>query len=223
VIVSHQAQTLEQFATQAAVLRDGQFIQFDTLEEARQVYDFETQSEKFRVPRSDVLQAVDASLGVTEGNPKLEKAVAPAPEALVPKLSNLDEEVAQPLQAPTGSTNIEDIRKEGLTGRQWRMARRTAQRRDLPAKSNFDAVRLLRQAGIDPFQRSNLLELAPKSDGDPQPAKVKTGRASRPQLPQRHDASDNLPALIPEEDPVLRRAREVERIQQPIIKRRQKN
>ena len=223
MIVSHQAQTLEQFATQAAVLRDGQFIQFDTLEEARQVYDFETQSEKFRVPRSDVLQAVDASLGVTEGNPKLEKAVAPAPEALVPKLSNLDEEVAQPLQAPTGSTNIEDIRKEGLTGRQRRMARRTAQRHDLPAKSNFDAVRLLRQAGIDPFQRSNLLELAPKSDGDPQPAKVKTGRASRPQLPQRHGASDNLPALIPEEDPVLRRAREVERIQQPIIKRRQKN
>jgi capsular polysaccharide transport system permease protein len=223
VIVSHQAQTLEQFATQAAVLRDGQFIQFDTLEEARQVYDFETQSEKFRVPRSDVLQAVDASLGVTEGNPKLEKAVAPAPEALVPKLSNLDEEVAQPLQAPTGSTNVEDIRKEGLTGSQWRMARRIAQRHDLPAKSNFDAVRLLRQAGIDPFQRSNLLELAPKSDGDPQPAKVKTGRASRPQLPQRHGASDNLPALIPEEDPVLRRAREVERIQQPIIKRRQKN
>ena len=223
MIVSHQAQTLEQFATQAAVLRDGQFIQFDTLEEARQVNDFETQSEKFRVPRSDVLQAVDASLGVTEGNPKLEKAVAPAPEALVPKLSNLDEEVAQPLQAPTGSTNIEDIRKEWLTGSQWRMARRTAQRHDLPAKSNFDAVRLLRQAGIDPFQRSNLLELAPKSAGDPQPAKVKTGRASRPQLPQRHGASDNLPALIPEEDPVLRRAREVERIQQPIIKRRQKN
>ena len=44
VIVSHQPQTLEQFATQAAVLRDWQFIQFDTLEEARQVYDFETQS-----------------------------------------------------------------------------------------------------------------------------------------------------------------------------------
>ena len=44
VIVSHQPETLERFATQAAVLRDGQFIQFDTLEEARQVYDFETQS-----------------------------------------------------------------------------------------------------------------------------------------------------------------------------------
>jgi capsular polysaccharide transport system ATP-binding protein len=44
MIVSHQPETLEQFATQAAVLRDGQFIQLDTLEEAKQVYDFETQS-----------------------------------------------------------------------------------------------------------------------------------------------------------------------------------
>jgi capsular polysaccharide transport system permease protein len=102
------------------------------------------------------------------------------------------------------------------------MARRTAQPHDLPAKSDFDDVRLLRRAGIDSFQRSNLLELAPKSDGGPQPAKVKTGQASRPQLPQRHGASNNLPALIPEEDPALRRAREVERIQQSIIKRRQK-
>ena len=165
---------------------------------------------------------MDASLEVTAGNPELEKAVAPAPQTAVPKLSNLDEEVAQPLQAPTGSTNIEDIRKEGLTGRQLRMARCTALRHDLPVQSDLDAVRLLRQAGIDPFPRSNLLELAPKSDGGPQPAKVKTSRASRLQLPQRHGASDNLPALIPEEDPALRHAREVERIQQSIIKRRQK-
>jgi len=159
---------------------------------------------------------------MTAGDPELKKAVGPAPQAALPKLSNLDEEVARPLQAPTGSTNIEDIREEGLTGRQLRMARRTAQPHDLPAKSDFDDVRLLRRAGIDSFQRSNLLELAPKSDGGPQPAKVKTGRASRPQLPQRHGASNNLPALIPEEDPALRRAREVERIQQSIIKRRQK-
>ena len=165
---------------------------------------------------------MDASLGVTEGNPKLEKAVAPAPQAAVAKLSNLDEEVAPPLKVPTGSTNIEDIRKEGLTGRQFRMARRTAQRHDLPATSDFDAVRLLRQARIDPFQRSNLLELAQKSDDSPPPPKVKTERASRPQLPQRQGAADNLPALIPEEDPALRRAREVERIQQSIIRRRQK-
>lgn len=43
VIVSHQARTLEKFARRAAVLRDGQLYQFDTLEEAKRLYDYETQ------------------------------------------------------------------------------------------------------------------------------------------------------------------------------------
>ncbi len=43
VIVSHQAETLEKYATQAAVLLDGQLHMFDTLEEAKQLYDYETQ------------------------------------------------------------------------------------------------------------------------------------------------------------------------------------
>jgi len=43
VIVSHQARTLEQFARQAAVLLNGQLYMFDTLEEAKQLYDYETQ------------------------------------------------------------------------------------------------------------------------------------------------------------------------------------
>ena len=51
------------------------------------------------------------------------------------------------------------IRRENLTGRQLRLARRMAQKHGLPATSDFDAVRLLRRAGIDPFQRSNMLEL----------------------------------------------------------------
>lgn len=44
IIVSHQATTLEKFARRAAVLRDGKLYQFDTLEEAKQLYDYETQS-----------------------------------------------------------------------------------------------------------------------------------------------------------------------------------
>ena len=44
VIVSHQAQTLERFARRAAVLCDGQLYEFDTLEEAKQLYDYQTQS-----------------------------------------------------------------------------------------------------------------------------------------------------------------------------------
>ncbi|MEJ1991208.1 MAG: ATP-binding cassette domain-containing protein [Maritimibacter sp.] len=43
VIVSHQAQTLEKFARSAAVMRDGQLHLFDTLEEAQQLYDYQTQ------------------------------------------------------------------------------------------------------------------------------------------------------------------------------------
>lgn len=44
IIVSHQAATLEKFARRAAVLRDGKLYQFDTLEEAKQLYDYETES-----------------------------------------------------------------------------------------------------------------------------------------------------------------------------------
>jgi capsular polysaccharide transport system ATP-binding protein len=40
VIVSHQAGTLEKFCRQAAVLRNGQLYMFDTLEEAKRLYDY---------------------------------------------------------------------------------------------------------------------------------------------------------------------------------------
>lgn len=43
VIVSHQAQTLEKFCRSAAVLRNGQLYMFETLEEAKRLYDYQTQ------------------------------------------------------------------------------------------------------------------------------------------------------------------------------------
>jgi capsular polysaccharide transport system ATP-binding protein len=43
VIVSHQPRTLEKFCRSAAVLRNGQLYMFDSLEEAKQLYDYETQ------------------------------------------------------------------------------------------------------------------------------------------------------------------------------------
>jgi capsular polysaccharide transport system ATP-binding protein len=42
VVVSHQASTLEKFCKSAAVIKDGKFLQFDTLEEAQAVYDYQT-------------------------------------------------------------------------------------------------------------------------------------------------------------------------------------
>lgn len=44
VIVSHQPATLEKFCRQAAVLKDGHLHMFDTLEEAKRLYDYEAQS-----------------------------------------------------------------------------------------------------------------------------------------------------------------------------------
>ncbi len=44
IIVSHQAATLEKFCRSAAVLQDGRLHMFDTLEEAKQLYDYETHS-----------------------------------------------------------------------------------------------------------------------------------------------------------------------------------
>ncbi len=43
VVVSHQAQTLEKFCRSAAVLRHGQIYMFETLEEAKRLYDYEAQ------------------------------------------------------------------------------------------------------------------------------------------------------------------------------------
>jgi len=44
IVVSHQAQTLEKFCRSAAVLRDGKMYMFDTLEEAKQLYDYQADS-----------------------------------------------------------------------------------------------------------------------------------------------------------------------------------
>jgi capsular polysaccharide transport system ATP-binding protein len=42
VIVSHQPQTLQKFCRSAAVLKNGKLYQFETLDEARRLYDYQT-------------------------------------------------------------------------------------------------------------------------------------------------------------------------------------
>ncbi len=128
-----------------------------------------------------------------------------------------------------GEQDIDAIRREGLTGRQLRMARRVAQKYGLAPTSDFDAVRLLRKKGIDPFQRSNMIELVvPRQgkEGGPTdakaslPAKTDTGEG-RVQLPQTVPAGGiNLPSsgLSPAE----RRQREIGDIQRDISRRRRK-
>lgn len=79
--------------------------------------------------------------------------------------------LSAPVDAASDET-LDKIKREGLTGRQLRMARKLAQKHGLPATSDFDAVRLLRAAGVDPFQRTSMLDLV-TSGGQP----IQTGES----------------------------------------------
>lgn len=125
------------------------------------------------------------------------------------------------------SQSIDDIRKEGLTGRQLRMARRMAQKYGLAPTSDFDAVRLLRAKGVDPFQRANILELvAPGSGSGGGGSAAKTpepeGGQPKVQLPQTVPmGQQNLPSTE-QLSPADRRAHEIQGIQRDIAKRRRR-
>ncbi|MEP2716828.1 capsule biosynthesis protein [Pseudophaeobacter sp.] len=116
-------------------------------------------------------------------------------------------------------TDMDAIRREGLTGRQLRMARRVAQKHDLPATSDFDAVRLLREKGIDPFKRANMLELVvPQNKAQPDNTPAVGNKV---QLPQTVPAAKtNLPST--DLSPAERRNREIQDIQRDIAKRRRR-
>ncbi|GFE65074.1 capsule biosynthesis protein [Litoreibacter roseus] len=131
--------------------------------------------------------------------------------------------------AKDAAAAMEAIRREGLTGRQLRMARRVAQKQGLNPTSDFDAVRLLREQGIDPFKRSNMLELvvtdgtkadekaaaAPKTQSAPQPPKGGV------QLPSKVNTEPPLPPSthVVQDDG---RARDIMNIQRDIARRRRR-
>ncbi|MGR3501628.1 capsule biosynthesis protein [Pseudaestuariivita sp.] len=146
----------------------------------------------------------------------------PAPQQTAPQQASATagpnpQEVASAAETKA-NTSMEAIRKEGLTGRQLRMARRMAQKHGLAATSDFDAVRLLRQNGIDPFQKSNMLELVvPGAEKTPQKQTLgqiqlpQTTQAGQPQLPSTERV-----------EPAVQRAREISDIQRDIAKRRRR-
>ncbi len=106
---------------------------------------------------------------------------------------------------------IDAIRREGLTGRQLRMARRVAQKHGLAPTSDFDAVRLLREQGIDPFERSNMLSVVTGSAQREAPMPDRLPQTVKPvQLPSTEVmAEDN-------------RAKEIMRMQRDIVRRRRR-
>lgn len=119
---------------------------------------------------------------------------------------------------------IAGIRNEGLTGRQLRMARRIAQKNGLTAASDYDAVRLLRAKGIDPFQRANMLELVENGKpGTEMPKTAPNGKPGQAMAPApvpvaKIDAKPQLPSTqVFDEDT---RAKEIIKMQRDIVRRR---
>jgi capsular polysaccharide transport system permease protein len=146
-------------------------------------------AKKFRIRRTSPL--------VSDGQDGMGPEAAPQDDGFGPErfpTAAPREEVLDPNEV-AAETEMDAIRREGLTGRQLRMARRVAQKHDLPATSDFDAVRLLRKAGIDPFQRANLLELvsAEESQGEGTPPQATSGSRELTQMP---DANMRLPQTV---------------------------
>ena len=116
---------------------------------------------------------------------------------------------------------ITRIRAEGLTGRQLRLARRVAQKHGIEASSDYEAVRLLRRKGIDPFDRNQVLKVVQSETGavaQARAAEAAEAEGKRVQLPAAPRTGTGLPgpSLLDEDT----RAREIMRLQRDIARRR---
>ena len=120
----------------------------------------------------------------------------------------------QTATAATGS--ISEIKAEGLTGRQLRIARRVAQKHGLRPQSDFEAVKMLREKGIDPFKKGAMLELV-VPDNDTR-AVATSGQSA--QLPTQVETAKVPGEPKPYDD--ADRAKEIMRIQKDIARRRKR-
>ncbi|MBS1304068.1 capsule biosynthesis protein [Loktanella sp. SALINAS62] len=183
---------------------------------------------KFRVrkPQSDAgasapVRAAETPLASDTPPPPSPQPPQPTPQP--PQPSDIADQDAAP------NVNIDAIRQEGLTGRQLRMARRVAQKQGLAVTSDFDAVRQLRLAGVDPFQRSTVLELVTPENPTGQPAAAAPGSQTlgaiqpvpqdRVQLPQTRPQGHQLQSTQTA-DPTARRNHEIMQIQRDMARRR---
>ena len=120
------------------------------------------------------------------------------------------------------------IAAEGLTGRQLRRALLIAQKHQITPKSEYDAVRLLREAGIDPFSRASMLRIV-SSEVDMPPAEPAPPRESSRELTRLPGDTVQLPKrakpiALPstEQRAEVNQAAEILRMQQDIARRRRR-
>ncbi|WP_322894899.1 MULTISPECIES: capsule biosynthesis protein [unclassified Yoonia] len=106
---------------------------------------------------------------------------------------------------------LDAIAQEGLTARQLRLARRVAQKQGLVVGSDYDAVRQLRLAGIDPFAKHSVLDLVHTKGAD----------SGRVQLPETITKTNTLPEAKAVQR-ANKNASEIIKIQRDIARRRRR-
>ena len=130
----------------------------------------------------------------------------------------------------TDDVELLQIKKENLTGRQLRIARKLAQRHGLDAVSDLDAIRQLRHAGIDPFKQASVMGIGKPTDGQPNPDdKTTVGKIDPAKVPASQ-AKHNVPSPhvknseAAEREPISSQRRElaVRKIQQDLVRRRRR-
>ncbi|MGL4237837.1 capsule biosynthesis protein [Tabrizicola sp.] len=122
---------------------------------------------------------------------------------------------------------IQAIMDEGHTSRQLRRALLIAQKRGFQPRSEFDAVRILRDAGIDPFSRASMLHIVspetdpqPKLDGPaPQSRELTRLPGDTVNLPER---TKPTPLPSTQQRAEVNQAAEILRMQQDIARRRRR-
>lgn len=138
--------------------------------------------------------------------------------------ANVNRDTADaPARAMNPREEIELIKKENLTGRQLRIARRLAQRHNLSPTSDLDAVRLLRHQGIDPFgQKEAMGVLTPTNPAPGEPdSQQKAAQVTLPATVRNKPVGDAAPQPSPVIDDDTRE-REVRKIQRALVRRRRR-
>ncbi len=170
---------------------------------------------KPRAPRFRVRPAAGLAAASRRENRRAEQPDDGFGSRIFPTASAAEVQTPQDAAA---EEEIAAIKAEGLTGRQLRMARRVALRHRIDATSDFDAVRLLRKRGIDPFRPQNMLELIAAEAGAGAQQEPRTEDLRLPQTVPARQSRPAAPAVFDD----AHRAAEIRRVQQDIARRRRR-
>lgn len=171
-------------------------------------------------PAAEALMATPEHIEDGFGDLALPGSTAAAKRAAAPGTGPRAADGPRPTE-PKGAGDVDAeiaaIQAEGLTGRQLRAARRAAQKHGLSPTSDFDAVRLLRARGLNPFGPTSLLDLVPNG------TRAQDAAHAAPTTNLPATARPAQPPTVPmPPDPAASRAVEIIQIQRDIARRRRR-